>query len=160
MRDRRRLQGAVLLAGAVVFYVLLDRRGIGFHWTPLVLGLVYLVAAALGGPRGSYWSTAVVLVLFGLGPVAVYEYELDVTAAAAYVVCLGLVVLVAAQLEERGVAITPTALGATILVLGVVYALQARVDAVEDPLAYAIALAAIGAARLVAGGGTRAKRRR
>lgn len=160
MSDRRRLQGAVLLLGALVFYVLLERRGIGFHWTPLVLGCVYLVAAALGGPRGSYWSTAVVLVLFGLGPVAVYEYDLDVTAPAAYVVCLGLAVLLAAQLEQRGVAVTPTAVGGTILALGVVYALQSRVDAVENPLTYAVALAAVGTARVVAGGGHRRRPRR
>jgi hypothetical protein len=33
-----------------------------FYWTPLILGITYLAAAAAGGRRGSYWATACVLV--------------------------------------------------------------------------------------------------
>lgn len=157
--DTRRLQGAVLLAGAVVFYVLLERADIGFHWTPLVLGLVYLVAALLGGPGGSYWSTAIVLTVFGLGPVARFEYDADFSVASIYVVALGLAVLLAAQLAERGFAITQTAVGATIVALGVVFAFQGKLDVVSEPLLYAGFLAAVGTARLVAGGRTQARRR-
>jgi len=147
MTSRRR-QGAVLLAGAAVTYVLLGPAGLGFHWTPLVIGLAYLAAALAGGRRGSYWSTAVVLSVFGLGPVAIFALEVDVTQAAAYTVCLGLAVLLAAQLAERGWAISATAVGAVILALGVVYALQPEVELVEEPAVYAVALAVVGALRL------------
>lgn len=156
--DARRLQGAVLLAGAVVFYLLLDRADIGFHWTPFVLGAIYLVAAVIGGPRGSYWSTAVVLTIFGLGPIARFEYAADFSAASLYVVALGLAVLVAGQLAERGFAITTTAVGATILALGVVFAEQTHLEVVTEPLLYSGLLAAVGIARLVAGGPSGARR--
>lgn len=156
--DARRLQGAVLLAGAVVFYLLLDRADIGFHWTPFVLGAIYLVAAVIGGPRGSYWSTAVVLTIFGLGPIARFEYAADFSAASLYVVALGLAVLVAGQLAERGFAITTTAVGATILALGVVFAEQTHLEVVTEPLLYSGLLAVVGIARLVAGGPSGARR--
>ena len=149
----RRLQGAVLLAGAVVTYLLLDRAAIGFHWTPFVLGVVYLLAALVGGPGGSYWSTAVVLTIFGLAPVARFEEAIDLSAASLYVIALGAAVLLAAQMAERGFAITATAVGATILALGVVFAAQEDVDLVTEPLTYAAFLAVVGIVRLAAGGG-------
>lgn len=147
----RRLQGAVLLAGAAVFYLLLDVKDIGFHWTPFVLGGVYLVAALLGGRGGSYWSTAVALVGFGLGPVAKFEYQADFSAASLYVVAIGLAVVVAAQLAERGFAITATAVGATILAAGVVFAEQTHLDVITEPLLYTGLLAAVGLVRLARG---------
>ena len=147
--NARRLQGAVLLAGAVVTFLLLDTAQIGFHWTPLIVGAVYLVAALVGGPRGSYWSTAVVLVVFGLGPVARFEYEVDLSVASIYVVALGVAVLLAAQMAERAFAITMTAVGATILALGVVFALQPELDVITEPLLYAGFLAAVGLVRVV-----------
>lgn len=149
--SRRRLQGLVLLAGAAATWLLLDTAGIGFHWTPLVLGVAYLVAAGLGGRRGSYWSTAVVLTVFGLGPVARFEYEVDLSVASIYVVVLGLAVLLAAQLAERGWAITQTAVGATILALGVLFALQTELDVITEPGLYAGFLAAVGLLRLARG---------
>ncbi len=155
----RRRQGAVLLAGAAVLYVLLGPAEIGFHWTPEVLGMVYLAAALVGGRHGSYWPTAVVLTVFGLGPVAIFALRIDATQAATYTVCLGLAVLVTAQLAERGWAITATAVGAVILALGVVYALQPHVDLVEEPAVYAVALAVVGAARLAGVGGARREER-
>ena len=86
--------------------------------------------------------------MFGLGPVAIFALEVDVTQAAAYTVCLGLAVLLAAQLAERGRAMSATAVGAVILALGVVYALQPEVELVEEPAVYAVALAVVGALRL------------
>lgn len=43
--DQRRLHGAILIAGAAGFYAILGLADVGFHWTPIVIGLVYLVAA-------------------------------------------------------------------------------------------------------------------
>lgn len=156
----RRLQGAILLVGAAVFYALLSDAGaaIGFHWTPLVIGAVYLVAAAVGGRNGSYWSTAVVLTVFGIAPVAYYEYGADFSAASLYVVALGAAVLLAAQMGERGFAVSPTAVGATILALGVVYAEQTKLDVVMEPALYAGLLAAVGLVR-IATGSQRGRRR-
>jgi hypothetical protein len=144
-----RLQGAVLLAGAALL-LLLDPE---LHWVPLLLGLPYLAAAALGGPRGSYWSTAIVLTAWGIGPVVFFEAEWrEVSQAALYLVCVGAGGLVAALLAERaGFAITAVAISATVLGAGLVYALQPHVEAVEEPVTYGIALAAVGALRLALG---------
>lgn len=149
--DARRLQGAVVVAGALATYLLLDGADIGFHWTPFVLGVVYLLAALVGGPGGSYWSTAVVLVVFGLGPVARFEYEVDASAASLYVVALGAAVLLAAQMAQRGFAITMTAVAITILALGLVFTQQTHLDVVTEPELYAGLLAAVGAVRLARG---------
>lgn len=162
-----RLQGAVLVAGAVVFYLLLSADGadIGFYWTPLVLGAVYLVAALLGGRDGSYWSTAVALVGFGLGPVARFRYHADFSAASLYVVAIGATVLVCAALIRAGFAMTTEAVGATILVAGLVFAEQTHLSVVTDPKLYAGLLLAVGLLRLAAGqridpaGGPRRRRR-
>lgn len=158
--NARRIQGAVLLAGAVVTYLLLERAEVGFHWTPFILGVVYLVAALVGGPGGSYWSTAVVLTVFGLGPIARFEYQADFSAGSLYVIALGAAVLLAAQMAERGFAITATAVGATILALGVVFAEQTHLDVVTDPLLYAGFLALVGVVRLAGGGGAGSSRGR
>ncbi len=156
----------MLLLGAAVFYALLSTDGadLGFHWTPLVIGGIFLVAAAIGGPQGSYWSTALVLTVFGIAPVAAFEYGADYSAASLYVVALGAAVLLGAVLEERGFAVTATAVGATILALGLVYTQQGKVDLVTDPLLYTGYLAVVGAFRLAvaprrqARGGSRARR--
>lgn len=151
--DRPRLQGLVLLVGAGVFLALLSDggAGLGFHWTPVVLGAVYLVAALLGGPRGSYWATAVTLLAFGLGPVARFTFHANFSVASLYVVALGLTVLAADLLRRRGVAISQVGVGATILAVGVVFAEQTHLDVVEKPGLYTAALAAVGVLRLVLG---------
>jgi hypothetical protein len=148
-----RLQGGVLLIGAVVFYLLLaaDGADVGFHWTPLVLGGVYLAAALLGGRSGSYWSTAVALVGFGLGPVAYYEYHADFSAGSLYVVAIGLAVLATEGLMRARFAVTTGAVGATILAAGILFAEQTHLDVITDPKLYAGLLAAVGVVRVVTG---------
>lgn len=151
--DRPRLQGLVLLAGAAVTLALLSEggAGLGFHWTPFVLGAVYLAAALVGGRRGSYWATGVTLAVFGLGPVARFTFHADVSAASLDVIALGLAVLGADALRRRGVAISQLAVGATILALGVVFAAQTHLGVIERPGLYAALLAVVGALRLALG---------
>ena len=60
--------------------------------------------------------------------------------------------LVAGLLAERGFAITQTAVGATILAAGVVFAEQTHLAIVTEPLLYTGGLAAVGLIRLVGGG--------
>jgi len=51
-------QGFVLLAGAIVFLLVVGSGPDTFYWTPLGIGLVYLPAAVAGGRAGGYWSGA------------------------------------------------------------------------------------------------------
>ncbi len=59
-------QGFALLAGAVIFSLIVGSGPDTFYWTPLGIGLVHLAAASSGGREGGYWSGALVLV--GWGP--------------------------------------------------------------------------------------------
>lgn len=150
----RRTQGLILLVGAALTFLLVgepsDRdAALGFHWLPLVLGVTYLVAAFAGGRKGSYWSTAIPLTAFGLGSVAVFEYELDVSLAATETTLVGAGVLLCGLLAERGWSIRQAAVGATVLATGAIYALQPHVELVERPVAYAVALGLVGLVRVV-----------
>jgi len=58
-------QGCAMLGGALVFAVIVGPGPDRFYLTPLGIGLVYLLAAAVGGRRGGYWATATVLVGWG-----------------------------------------------------------------------------------------------
>jgi len=58
-------QGFVLLAGAIVFSLVVGSGPDTFYWTALGIELVYLAATVVGGRAGGYWSGALVLVGWG-----------------------------------------------------------------------------------------------
>ena len=66
----------------------------------------------------------------------------------------------AGQLEDRGFALTQTAVGATILAAGVVFSLQTHFDVITEPALYAGFLAAVGVVRVAAGPRAASSRRR
>lgn len=136
-------QGAALVAGAVA-YLLLAEGPLGFNWTPLLLGLAYLGAAALGGRTGGHWSTACVLAGWGLAIVLVREGGLEVREAGAAVAGVGLGVLALALLLRAGVVADALGAGLTALVAGTVEALAPRVDLLVEPLLYAVLVGAVG----------------
>ncbi len=143
----RARQGAVFLAGAAAYYVLAEGP-LGFNWTPLLLGLVYLAAAALGGRRGGHWPTACVLVGWGLAIVLVREAGLDVSEGGAAVAGVGAGVVALGLLAARDFDASLLGAGATALAVGVVEALARDVDVLVEPLLYAVLLALVGAANL------------
>ena len=49
----------------MVFALVVGAAEDRFYLTPLGLGLIYLAAAVLGGRRGGYWATTVVLLGWG-----------------------------------------------------------------------------------------------
>jgi len=144
----RRRQGAVLIAGAVLLYVLVEAGDLRFHWTPLLIGLAYLGAAAAGGRRGSYWSTACVITGWGAGVVLLAERDLGVTVQAGYLLAAGAGALAAALLERAGYAVDALAIAASVLLAGAIYALEPRVEAFSRASTYSAALAVIGLVRL------------
>lgn len=146
--SRRRAQGAVLLVGAAFLFVLTQIGDLRFHWTPLLVGLSYLAAAAVGRPRGSYWATAVIITAWGAGVVLLIETSLDVSQAAGYLLAVGVGGLVAAALERRGYAIDTLGVAGATLLAGVFFALQPHLEPFDDPRFYALLLAVVGALRL------------
>ncbi|MEJ7714534.1 MAG: hypothetical protein WKF40_02020 [Thermoleophilaceae bacterium] len=67
------IQGALLGGGALVLALTAGADRLPFYWTPLILGLSYLVAAIVDGPRGGYWATALGLTGWGLAVVYMGE---------------------------------------------------------------------------------------
>lgn len=149
-------QGLVFLLGAVVTYVLLADEPRLFYRVPITLGIVYLVAAAVGGRDGGHWSTACVLCGWGLAVVALQDWDLDMNAASAYLAGAGLGALVAGGLERVGVSADLLGVAGTILIAGLVFGLEDDVGEVLDAATYAYLLAAVGVVNLaLAFGGRR-----
>jgi len=144
----RRRQGAVLIAGAALLYVLAEVGDLAFEWTPLLVGLAYLAAAVAGGRRGSYWATACVITGWGAGVVLLAERDLGVSAEAGYLLAAGAGALAAALLERAGYAADALAIAAALVIAGAIYALEPRIDALARAPTYAAAVAVVGLIRL------------
>lgn len=148
----RVIQGLLFVGGAGLLEFSVGADRIAFYWTPLIIGVIYLLAAIVDGPLGGYWATALGLTGWGLGVAymgAVRPAEVDV--AGVYLVGVGLAVLAAALLRARGFAVSEAGLALTIVGAGAILALSLRADMLVDATTYAIAVAAVGVVN-VAGG--------
>ena len=149
----RVVQGLLLSGGAALLAVTAGADRIPFYWTPLILGLTYLVAAIVDGPRGGYWATALGLTGWGLAVVYVGNVRpSDIDIAGAYLAGAGLAGVVAAVLRRRGFLISDLGFGATVAAGGLALALTPRASGtLDDATTYAMALGVVGVLN-VAGG--------
>jgi len=144
----RRTQGAVLIGGGALLYLLVEVGDLRFEWTPLLVGLSYLVAAVLGGRRGSYWATACVITGWGAGVVLLAETTIDVSSDAGSLLAAGTGALVAAGLGRAGWAVDALGIAACVFLAGALFAFEPRSEALGMASTYAAALAVIGLLRL------------
>ncbi len=145
-------QGAVLVAGAVVLWLVVGDDLDRFWLVPLLTGATYLAAAVVGGPRGGYWATAVVLVGWGAAVAWAIEGKPDLDAAGLYLAGAGLGAMAGVLLARRGFVVDALGLAATIVAAGVLLALSARwPDVFRDGRTYAALVGAVGVANIVAG---------
>ena len=144
-------QGLALLAGAVIFAVVVGPEGDRFYLTPLGLGLVYLLAAALGGRRGGYWATAVVLVAWGLAIVWIREGSPDLDVAGVYMTAVGIGAVVGVVLARAGIAADALGVAATIVLAGLSLAFAGQWDVLVDARAYALLVGLVGLVNVVVG---------
>jgi len=147
------VQGVLLGGGAALLAVTAGADRIPFYWTPLILGLTYLVAAIADGRSGGYWATALGLTGWGLAVVYLGEARPpDIDTAGAYLAGVGLAGVVAAVLRRRGFLISDLGFAATVALGGLTLALTPRAaETLEDATTYAIALGVVGVLN-VAGG--------
>ncbi len=124
-RDVRIKQGVALLAGAGLLQLVVASGPLSFFWTPCFVGIAYLAAALAGGPRGGYWSTAVVFLTFGLTVGLLAENRgLDVRVPAAYLAAMGLAAMLGALLRRRGFVLDLMGVGGAIFLAGLFYGLD------------------------------------
>lgn len=144
----RRTQGAVLIGGGALLFLLVEVGELRFEWTPLLVGLSYLVAATLGGRRGSYWATACVITGWGAGVALLTETSIDIATDSGYLLAAGTGALVAAGLGRAGFAVDALGIAACVFLAGALFALEPRIDALGMASTYAAALALVGLVRL------------
>lgn len=125
-RSVRLRRAAVLGLGAIVAGGVLEATE--FFYVPLVVGLVYLAAAAAGGRRGGLWSTALPLTGWGLGVVLGVENVVDLYDPALFLLGAGLGALACAGLERAGWAVDLLGVSATLVLGGLAFALEREVD--------------------------------
>lgn len=148
----RVIQGLLLLGGAGLLEFSAGADRIAFYWTPLIIGIIYLLAAIVDGSRGGYWATALGITGWGLAVAYMGTVRpADVDVAGVYLVGVGLAGLAAALLRARGFAVSEAGLALTIVGAGVILALSLRVDALVDATTYAIAIGAIGVLNVARG---------
>lgn len=150
--DERLRQGLVLLVGAIVFILLVGNGPSTFYDTPLGIGLVYLAAAAVGGKRGGYWATAVVLVGWGAAVYWVRNGHPDLDTAGLYLAGAGLGASAGILLARAGFAVDPLGATGTVAISGVILAVEPHWSGVlGEARTYALIVGAIGLANAVAG---------
>lgn len=151
----RRLRGAVLLLGAAAIVGLVEGGLLDYYTFPLLLGLVYLAAAAISRSRGTLWGPGLVTTSVGL-VIALWFVGVgrggdSFQLLALTVMALGLGGVLAALLGQlRDVVITPMSIALPVLLFGAFSLLeQQRVEPVTgQTYVYAALLALWGAFEL------------
>jgi hypothetical protein len=139
----------LLLAGAAFLIVMVVPDDDRFYWTPLVLGLSFLAAAAAGPRTSGPWAPACVLVGWGAAVIFVRLAEPDLDTSGVYLAGAGAGVLAGTELARRGFAVDHTTLAATLIIAGALLALSTEAGIFADAWTYAALLGALAVAQFV-----------
>ncbi len=142
-------QGFVLLAGAIVFSLVVGSGPDTFYWTPLGIGLVYLAAAVAGGRAGGYWSGALVLVGWGAAVAYARWARPDVDIAGLYLAGAGIGPSAAIAAQRFGVKTDAQGAALTVVVAGAILAFSDRLPQLTDARTYAVLVGAVGLVNIV-----------
>lgn len=155
MSDRPTARAAVLAAGAVAVYLLLDSGTSPFGQVPLLVGVVYLAAAVAGGRGGALWAPGFVVTGWGVANVALAEPRLEPVLrgaeSAAHMTGIGLGVLALAALSRAGVRATTGSIGLAVLLSGLLFVAQRAQgwEPLNSPTGYSALLLLYAAGELV-----------
>lgn len=139
-----RLRQGFVLAGAIVFSLVVGSGPDTFYWTPLGVGLVYLASAVAGGRAGGYWSGALVLVGWGAAVAYAREARPDVDIAGLYLAGAGIGASVAIAVQRLGVKTDPLGAALTVAVAGTILAFSDLLPELTDARTYAEFVGAVG----------------
>lgn len=156
MTDRppseRLRQGLVLLAGTVVFVLLVGAGPANFYYTPLGLGLIYLAAAIAGGRRGGYWATACVLVGWGAAVLLARRGHTGLDPSGLYLAGAGLGATAGVLLARAGFAVDALGVAVSVLLAGAILAVEGQWSSVlGDARTYALLVGAVALFNVAAG---------
>ncbi len=114
-----RKRGIVLLVGAVAIALLVKEIGpLDYYWNPPLVGLVFLAAAAVTGPRSPLWGAGLVVGFWGLSKILQSNTDWAWTGAFS-TVAIGLGGLLAAYLVTRGFAISVASIAWPVVFIGI-----------------------------------------
>ncbi len=114
-----RKRGIVLLVGAVVIALAVKDIGpLDYYWNPPLVGLAFLAAAAVTGPRSPLWGAGLIVGFWGASKILQSNTDFAWTGPFSTVM-IGLGGLVAAYLVTRGFAISVASVAWPIVFIGV-----------------------------------------
>ena len=142
-------QGFALLAGAIIFSLIVGSGPDTFYWTPLGIGLVYLAAASSGGREGGYWSGALVLVGWGAAVAYARQARPDLDIAGLYLAGAGLGASAAIAARRLGIKADPLGATLTVVAAGTILALSGELPELTDARTYAVFVGAVGLVNIV-----------
>ena len=116
---RRGWRWVPVLTGALVETLAVGPVGpIPFYLTPLVLGLTYLAAAAVGGRDATLWAPGVVISAWGVAVALVFSQTVHADFASVAVTALGMGATAAALLGRAGFRVDTLAVGLSVMFAG------------------------------------------
>jgi hypothetical protein len=116
-----------VLVGALVVSLALKPVGpVPFYFTPLVLGLTYLAAAATTGRQGTLWGPGCIITLWGVAVALEFSHTTHADFTSVAVTALGAGATVAALLGRFGVRTDPLAIALSVLFAGVTELVDAQ----------------------------------
>ncbi|MEO7746656.1 MAG: hypothetical protein ABIV05_10575, partial [Actinomycetota bacterium] len=108
-----------VLIGALVEALALGPVGpLPFYLTPLVLGLTYLAAAAVGGRGATLWAPGLVISAWGVAVALVFSQTVHADFASVAVTALGIGSTAAALLGRVGFRVDTLAVGLSVMLAG------------------------------------------
>lgn len=148
---QRLRQGIVLLAGAIVFALIVGSGPDTFYWTPLGIGLVYLAASVAGGRQGGYWAGALVLCGWGAAVAYAREARPDVDIAGLYLAGAGIGATAAVLARRAGIRSDPLGATATVAISGAILTFSGEWSPLVEAQTYALLVGAVGLVNVVWG---------
>lgn len=114
-----RKRGIVLLVGAAVMALVIKDVGpLDYYWNPPLVGLVFLAAAALTGPRSPLWGAGLIVGFWGASKILQNNSEFA-WAGPFSTAAIGLGGLLAAYLVTRGFSISVASIAWPVVFIGV-----------------------------------------